>query len=192
MQKKSAIILLGIKHSGKSTQGRLLAEHFNCPFIDVDEEITKYYKQTPREIYMEKGISGFMSAEEGTCKLIAQDWKNKQVIISTGGGICDNAPALNELRPLGEFVYIDVSEQTACNRILKKATLNPDGSWTGLPAYIVNKKPANEGEVRKIFNGFYTERTEIYKAFADVIVPTKEESKEENTKKILQSLGFGC
>lgn len=190
MNKNSAIIIMGIKHSGKSTQGKLLSEHLNCPFIDVDDEITKCFKKTPREIYLEKGITGFMFAEEAACRHIAEEWNNKLAVISTGGGICDNAPALTFLRSLGEFVYIDVSEQTACNRILKKATLNPDGSWTGLPAYILNKNPANEDEVRKIFHTFYTERTELYKSFADIKVQTNNETKEENTKKILNALGL--
>lgn len=189
MQKNTAIILFGIKHSGKSTQGKLLAEHFNCPVVDVDEEITKNFGKTPREIYMAKGPVGFMYAEEMSCKKIAQDWKDKTVVISTGGGICDNAPALNFLRPLGDFIYIDVSERTACNRILKKATQAEDGTWTGLPAYIAKKNPASEAEVRKIFNSFYVERTEMYKAFADICVPTNEDTKEANTQKILRAIG---
>lgn len=188
MQNK-AIILMGIKHSGKSTQGRLLAEHFGCNFIDVDEELTKIFGKTPREIYTEKGLAGFMNAEEETCRQIARDWSNQRVIISTGGGICDNAPAMNELRPLGDFIYIDVNEVTACNRILKKANLSPDGTWTGLPAYIAKRNPADEQEVRKIFRGFYNERTEIYKQLADICVATNEDTKEANTKKILHAIG---
>lgn len=189
MQKNTALIIFGIKHSGKSTQGRLLAEHFNCPFIDVDDEITKNFKKTPREIYMAKGVVGFMYAEEMTCKKIAQDWKNKTVVIATGGGICDNAPALHELRALGDFIYIDVNEVTACNRILKKVSQNPDGSWVGLPAYIAKRNPASETEVRTIFHDFYVERTEAYRNFCDFNIQTEEESKEANTKKILQALG---
>lgn len=184
----NAIILMGIKHSGKSTQGRLLAEHFGCNFIDVDEELTRIFGKTPREIYTEKGIAGFMSAEEETCRQIARDYRNQKVVISTGGGICDNAPAMTELRPMGDFIFIDVSEVTACNRILKKANLAPDGTWTGLPAYIAKRKPADEMEVRKIFKGFYNERTEIYRQFADIVVSTNEETKEANTKKILQAI----
>ena len=33
-----SIILLGIKHSGKSTQGLLLSKELNCPWVDIDEK----------------------------------------------------------------------------------------------------------------------------------------------------------
>ena len=36
-----SIILLGIKHSGKSTQGLLLSKELNCPWVDIDEKITE-------------------------------------------------------------------------------------------------------------------------------------------------------
>lgn len=188
MQKNRAIILMGIKHSGKSTQGRLLAEHFGCPFIDIDDEITRIFGKTPREIYSENGPAAFMSAEEEICKKLESICNDKLVVISTGGGICDNAPALNSLRPLGTFIYIDVDEKTACDRILKKATKLSDGTWKNLPAYIAKQEPADETEVRRIFHSFYEERTKTYKQIADITVPTSEESKEENTKKILNAL----
>lgn len=189
MQKNKAIILMGIKHSGKSTQGRLLAEHFGCPFIDIDDAITKLFKKTPREIYSEKGPVGFMYAEEETCKRIAASYANKQMIISTGGGICDNAPALNHLRPLGDFIYLEISEKTACNRIIKKASYDEiSRKWTNLPAYIAKKNPKDEDDVRKIFHTFYEERTETYKSIADKICHTTENSKEENSKKIIECL----
>ena len=53
MQKNRTIILMGIKHSGKSTQGRLLAGHFGCPFIDIDDEILKIL-ENPRGKYTQK------------------------------------------------------------------------------------------------------------------------------------------
>lgn len=188
MQKNRAIIFMGIKHSGKSTQGRLVAEKFGCPFLDIDDEITNFFGKTPREIYSEKGPAAFMSAEEEICRKISAEYKDKPAVISTGGGICDNAPALNALRPLGNFVYIDIDEKTACNRILKKATKLSDGTWKNLPAYIAKLNPQDESEIRKIFHGFYAERTKTYKEIADLVVPTADDSKEENTRKIISAL----
>ena len=188
MQKNRTIILMGIKHSGKSTQGRLLAGHFGCPFIDLDDEILKIFGKSPREIYTEKGPAGFMHAEEEACRKIESVCKNRLAVISTGGGICDNAPALNILRPLGIFVYLDIDEKSACDRILKKAEKLSDGTWKNLPAYIARQNPAEETEIRKIFHAFYEERSKTYRDIADIIVPTTEESKEENTKKILLAL----
>ena len=176
MQSNKAIILLGIKHSGKSTQGKLLAKELNCPCLDVDDAIAKLFKKTAREIYTEKGPMGFMYAEEVACQKIAETYKNRQIIISTGGGICDNAPALLFLRPLGDFVYLQVDEL-------------PDGRWINLPAYIAIKNPKDEVTIRKLFHSFYEERSEAYKQIADVTVSANEKVKEDNTKLILSVLG---
>ena len=50
-----SIILLGIKHCGKSTQGKLLSNHLGCPFFDTDDEVTKLTGKSPRELYIQLG-----------------------------------------------------------------------------------------------------------------------------------------
>ena len=200
--KNKAIILLGIKHSGKSTQGELLANRTGCPFVDIDTVITEMTGKTPRELYNENGPAGFMEAEENACIQTAQKYKNTAVVIATGGGICENAPALDfvrrllvepaleELRQLGEFVFINVEENIAAGRILKKAEQNEDGTWKNLPAYIAKENPKTEAEIRKLFHTFYEKRTETYKQIADITIDTKDKTKQENARFIAETLGF--
>ena len=57
------IILLGIKHCGKSTLGNLLSKQFHCPFFDTDDVITEMTGLSPRQIYQEQGPQAFMEAE---------------------------------------------------------------------------------------------------------------------------------
>ena len=184
MSTDKAYILMGIKHSGKSTQGRFLADYLKCLFFDVDEIIQKNTGKSAREYYTENGPVAFMALEEAICEKLTLTYKGQQVVVSTGGGICDNAPAITHLRNLGKFVYIQVSEETACDRIMKKAMRLSDGTWKGLPAYINNRKPANEKEAREIFSEFYAARTEIYENIADITIPVKNASKEENFEEL--------
>ena len=118
----------------------------------------------------------------------SKSYLNIPAIISTGGGICENAPALNELRPLGIFVYLNVDENVAISRILKKAEYISEGKWKNLPGFIAKKNPATEADIRKIFHAFYEERTRIYAAFADVTIQPGTDSKEINAKKISDAL----
>lgn len=188
--KNRAIILLGIKHSGKSTQGELLAKHRGCPFIDIDTVITEMTGSSPRTIYTEQGAAGFMAAEEAACTQTAQKYGGKDIVIATGGGICDNAPALEALRSLGEFVFINADENTAAGRILKKAVRNEDGSWSNLPAYIARAQPKTESEIREIFHSFYEMRTKIYGRIADITINMQNRTKQENANYIAETLGF--
>ena len=199
----SSIILLGIKHCGKSTQGKLLAKHFSCPFFDTDDEITALTGKSPREIYSELGKEAFIEAEKNACqnlveKILAQapsaDCQSQAEanvsVIATGGGICNNPDALEILHKIGKFVFLNADEKTAANRIVWEIKYDSDGSMKNLPAYIANKKPKNVRDVRAIFHNFYEERQKIYKDLCDVEVKLEHSStKAENMQKIVNALG---
>lgn len=185
-----AYILFGMKHSGKTTQGRLLAEKISYAFIDIDEVITKQTGYTPREIYSEFGPQKFMSTEEQICKLCNEKFCGKKIVIATGGGICDNAPAIALLRDLGTFIFLSVPEQIILERILEHTHIEADGTLSNLPAYIAKKNPETEEDVRKIFNTFYAERTATYAAFTDICIPLEAVPPEENFKTLCKLLGI--
>lgn len=191
---KLSIILLGIKHSGKSTQGRILAKHFGCDFYDTDDEIASHTGKTPRQIYSESGRDAFLKAEENACRNLAEkiEKSGKKAVIATGGGICTNKSALEPLHKIGIFVFLNSDEETACNRIIREIEYGKNGNetvMTNLPAYIAKENPADISDVRKIFHGFYTERQKLYKSFCDVDVKLlRSAGKQENAKKILDAL----
>ena len=199
----SSIILLGIKHCGKSTQGKLLAKHFSCPFFDTDDEITALTGKSPREIYSELGKEAFIEAEKNACqnlveKILAQapsaDCQSQieanVSVIATGGGICNNPAALEILHKIGKFVFLNADEKTAANRIVWEIKYDSDGSMKNLPAYIANKNPKNVRDVRAIFHNFYEERQKIYKDLCDIEVKLEHSStKAENMQKIINALG---
>ena len=192
-ENKKSIILLGIKHSGKSTQGKLAAKHFECDFFDTDDEITKMTGKTPRQIYTESGQEAFLKAEEEACRTLAESVKNsgngKRAVIATGGGICNNQAALEELHKIGIFVFLDSDEETACNRIVREIKYEKDGSMLNLPAYIAKKNPSDITDVRKIFHGFYIERQKIYKSICDISVKLAHSAtKQENCGKIISAI----
>ena len=186
----SSIILLGIKHCGKSTQGKLLAKHFNCSFFDTDDEVTALTGKSPREIYSSQGKEAFLEAEKKACEKLAESSGTENCsVIATGGGICNNPAALEVLHRLGTFVFLNADEKTAANRIVWEIKYDSDGSMKNLPAYIANKNPKNVSEVREIFHNFYEERQKIYKDLCDVEVKMEHSaSKFENMKRILNAL----
>ena len=186
----SSIILLGIKHCGKSTQGKLLAKHFSCPFFDTDDEVTSLAGKSPREIYTEQGKEAFLKAEQNACEKLAERLDSEErAVIATGGGICNNSAALEALHKIGIFVFLNADEKTAANRIVWEIKYDSDGSMKNLPAYIASKNPKNVQEVRAIFHDFYEERQKIYKDLCDIEVKLEHSaSKSENMEKILNAI----
>lgn len=159
------IVLMGIKHCGKSTVGKTLADMTGAPFFDIDDEIERMCGIPVRELYATKGQDAFKAAEAEACHAVLERVCGGAVI-ATGGGICDNEAALAELTAAGCcLVYLCVDEKTACDRILVEA--EKTGS---LPAYIQKEHPACEQDVRSIFNAFYRRRTKAYGALCGTTV----------------------
>ncbi|MCR5217720.1 shikimate kinase [Treponema sp.] len=182
-----SIILMGIKHCGKSAQGKLLSQKLSLPFYDIDDLISEYNKMSPREIYTSKGEEGFKEAEADACKKLADllAEKKQDAVIATGGGICNNKKALDILHPLGKFIFLCTPEKTAADRIMREAKKGKDGKPENLPAYIAKKNPCSIEEARTIFHDFYVERISIYESIADEKVIMKDAPKNVNTDQII-------
>lgn len=191
-----ALILMGIKHCGKSTQGKCIAQKLGVPFFDTDDVITEMTKMSAREIYTSKGEAAFMQAEVAACEHVAATVTKDTAsvdskivaVVATGGGICNNDAALDVLRKMGVFVFLCAPEQLAADRIAREAVVAPDGTISNLPAYIAKKNPHTISEVRDIFHDFYTERIARYSKIATVTVQMIEAPVAVNTKRILDEV----
>ena len=181
---------MGIKHCGKSTLGRLLGKRFNCPFYDIDDIIAEMAGLSPRQIYQEQGERAFMEAEAEACGHLARSLSalgEDEYVIATGGGICSNEKALEILHKLGFFLFLEVPEEVAANRIVAEIEWE-DGVMKNLPAYIAQENPATPEDVARIFSGFYKERTAKYRTLAQITCRLTGESPEENCRLLQQAL----
>lgn len=184
------IILLGIKHCGKSTLGQMLANQFNCPFFDTDDVIAEMTGKTPREIYQQQGAEAFMEAEARACDYLRRylaSLGEAEYVIATGGGICNNQRALDSLQRLGFFLFLEVPEEVAAQRILDEIEWE-DGTMKNLPAYIASENPTSTKDVERIFSGFYKERTTRYRKLAQITCNLKGETAEENCQLLQEAL----
>ena len=186
-----SIVLMGIKHCGKSTQGKILAKKLELPFFDTDSLTEEMNGMTCRQIYSEKGEAAFKTAEYQACKKIKDDLaskKNKCAVIATGGGICNNPEAIALLKSIAEFIFLKTPEKLAADRIVKEAKTDSQGNLTNIPAYIAKKNPRTKNDIREIFHDFYTERVKIYEELADTTVQMTDDSVEQNSDRILCSI----
>ena len=145
-----SIVLMGCKHCGKSTQGRLLAEKLGVPFVDTDDEIGRLRGVDFRTLYKTKGAAEFVLAEEEACTSIIKKNPDSQLVIATGGGICDNPPALQALRVCGTFVFLRLDIKYSVKRIMDKIEETEMGTFLNVPAYVMDKNPASLKEIEEI------------------------------------------
>lgn len=186
-----SIILMGIKHCGKSTQGRIISKKLSVPFFDTDDVIFEMTGKTPRQIYTELGNEGFQEAEEKACSFLLEKINSsaeKNAVIATGGGICGNKKALDVLKKIGTFVFLKTPERIASFRVLREISVAQDGTLLNVPAFIAKKDPRSVADAKKIFHDFFIERECIYEQLADVVIDMSSSSKEANAAKIIESV----
>lgn len=186
-----SIILMGIKHCGKSTQGRIISKKLSVPFFDTDDVIFEMTGKTPRQIYTEFGNEGFQEAEEKACLFLQEKINSsaeKNAVIATGGGICTNKKALDVLKKIGTFVFLKTPERIASFRVLREISVAQDGTLLNVPAFIAKKNPRSIADAKKIFHDFFIERELIYEQLADVVIDMSGSSKEANARKIIETV----
>lgn len=186
-----SIILMGIKHCGKSTQGRIISKKLSVPFFDTDDVVFEMTGKNPRQIYTELGNEGFQEAEEKACSFLLEKINSsaeKNAVIATGGGICGNKKALDVLKKIGTFVFLKTPERIASFRVLREISVAQDGTLLNVPAFIAKKDPRSVADAKKIFHDFFIERECIYEQLADVVIDMSSSSKEANAAKIIESV----
>ena len=193
-QFSQVLIFMGCKGVGKTTLGKLLAQKYDADFYDTDDMVYTLNGKTPRQIYKEQGAASFMIAEENACREIIKIIRDKgqqdsekpsnyaNIVISTGGGICDNTPALSLLRDLPSSTFIHLRYKVFS--IVEKQ-MEVEGEY---PAYITEKKPVTEEEVRDLFTKRFSRRLEQYNSFCDICIDMKKASENDNLNVILEAL----
>lgn len=190
MSEKHSIILIGIKHCGKSTQAKALAKHYKCDCFDTDDVIKELTDKTPREIYNAEGRDSFLGAEKTACQYLSAKIAKERIIVATGGGLAENEDAVRALTANSIFVYLYLDEDKACDRIIKEAKIKNDKITDpdSLPSYIAKKNPETINDVREIFHRFYLDRTAKYDMLCDIKIDQKNNSPEKITKEIISKV----
>jgi len=138
------IVFGGIKHTGKSTVGRILSQRLDLPFHDLDDLILRIlpFKCSIRRWYREKGADAFKEKEAEALKNYLREKPVKDMrILSLGGGTLENTAALNLLKEASTGIFIlDEAEDILFERIIRK----------GLPPFLDSDNPrASFGELYK-------------------------------------------
>lgn len=166
------IILMGIKHSGKTSLGKMLAKTLSVPFLDLDILLEEQYSKERilnfRELYLKLGESGFRELETNAIKRISILSKG---ILALGGGTIDNFDAMEIVRKADSLVFLDVKENILYQRIKKN----------GFPSFM-EKSP------EKLFHKLFLRRRPLYKNIATITMKISDENTEEILNILLKKI----
>ena len=179
MNSKPSIILIGMKSSGKTTVGRILARKLGLRFTDMDAELERlHFKQEGewlrfREIFKKHGKDYFRNLETAVLQAISVAQDPAPLVLATGGGL----PLTDENRPLlkglGTVIFLDVAPEVLLERIVRR----------GIPAFF----PYPEDPQRSLAE-LLAVRRPIYAALAHITVACRSESPETIVDMIIPQL----
>ncbi|HLC36599.1 MAG TPA: 3-dehydroquinate synthase [archaeon] len=115
-EKKTNIVLIGLRGSGKSFVGIELAKKLNKNFFDSDELIEKKLNKKISEIFKDYGESFFRKKEADLINFLS---KKKNAVISCGGGVVLNESNMKALQKNGVIFFLSVDPKKAWKRIKK-------------------------------------------------------------------------
>jgi shikimate kinase len=154
-------ILIGPRHSGKTSVGKALAQNYNetrffpafAAFADLDDVMYAQTKKYPGEI-LAQGLDVFQDVELETLKA-ALEVKSPVVVIAAGGGISENKKAIELLKNTDIItVYLEVTASTAWERIKCKP----------LPKFLQTENP------EKTHREIHERRAELCRNIADIVI----------------------
>lgn len=108
------IVLIGMMGSGKTTIGKLLGEKLTLRSIDIDVIIEQNEKRTVSEIFQNEGEKYFRNIERETIK---ENFTNKDLIISLGGGAFEDQLTQELLLKNSTVIYLKTSPNVILERI---------------------------------------------------------------------------
>src|SRR6266568_2195570 len=108
------IFLIGLRGSGKTTVGRVVAERLALPFRDADVELEARAGRSIGDIFATDGETVFRDLEEQTLVELI-DWG--LAVIATGGGVILREANRARMKAAGTIVWLTADAETLCQRM---------------------------------------------------------------------------
>ena len=157
------VVLVGPPGSGKTTVGRLVAQHLDVEFRDTDSDIETTAGKSVSDIFIEDGEPHFRELELAAVTAALQEHDG---VVALGGGAVAN-PLVRERLSGHRVVFLEVGLAAASERV---------GFARSRPLLVLNPR----AELKRLME----ERRPHYESVATAIVRTDERSADEIAKDV--------
>ena len=165
------IALAGVKHTGKTTKGKLLCDTRGGSFRDLDDLITEKLPRgyTIRQWYKEKGQQAFRKMEVLALQEYLSSENSIFSCLALGGATLENEKARSLLIKASVILCgIEDEEDVLYRRILEK----------GLPPFLETEDP------RQTFHKMYKTRSATIRRYCNITISCKGLTLEESVDKL--------
>jgi len=118
-----AIALIGLRGSGKSTVGPLLAAHFGLEFVELDRRVESEAGLSLSEIFELHGESYYRRLESQCVSALLE--ADRPVVVALSGGIVSNVDAYQQLLRACTTVWLRARPEDHMQRVVDQGDHRP-------------------------------------------------------------------
>jgi len=159
------IILPGLRDTGKTSLGRLLAEDLARPFFDTDVLIEQRVAESIQRYVTRLGWDAFREVEH---QVICDVARQREAVISTGGGALIYERNARVLKPGGVIVLLAADPAALVRRLQRSYARPPLTAEKNLEAEMRTLWTAREPLYRKVCDLVFQVDTETADAREDL------------------------
>jgi XRE family transcriptional regulator, aerobic/anaerobic benzoate catabolism transcriptional regulator len=117
------IALVGLRGAGKSTLGRMLAQHLGWPFIELDRVVEEDYGARIPDLIEMAGTATFRRHERSALDRVVAT--HAAAVITTAGGIVANPETYALLLRSTHTIWIKAKPEDHMSRVMAQGDLRP-------------------------------------------------------------------
>jgi XRE family aerobic/anaerobic benzoate catabolism transcriptional regulator len=117
------IALVGLRGAGKSTLGRMLAQHLGWPFIELDRRVEEDYGASIPDLIEMAGTATFRRQERSALERVLAE--HEAAVITTAGGIVANPETYALLLRHAHTIWIKARPQEHMSRVMAQGDFRP-------------------------------------------------------------------
>ena len=117
------IALVGLRGAGKSTLGRMLAQHLGWPFIELDRRVEEDYGASIPDLIEMAGMATFRRHERTALERVIAS--HERAIITTAGGIVASPESYALLLRRTHTIWIKARPDEHMSRVMAQGDFRP-------------------------------------------------------------------
>lgn len=121
--KNKVLYICGFMGSGKTTEGKRIAEEIGFNFMDLDDYIVNKHNQSIVNLFKDVGEEEFRNIETNALKECTQT--HSKILIATGGGTPCFNNNLEFMKSNGALIYLKLNAQDLLIRLSQAKTNRP-------------------------------------------------------------------
>jgi XRE family transcriptional regulator, aerobic/anaerobic benzoate catabolism transcriptional regulator len=161
------IAVVGLRGAGKSTLGRMLAQHLGWPFIELDRVVEEEYGASIPDLIEMAGPATFRRHERGALERVIA--AHEAAIITTAGGIVADPETYSLLLRRAHTVWIKARPEDHMSRVMAQGDFRPMAQNRGAMADLVAILEARRADYARAEGEVDTSGDSVEQSFAKLL-----------------------